>query len=335
MTAAGSGPAAVDTATVDTVGTAAAEIRSVGPRIGVRPPFALLRSGTERLFDAARQVRDLGFDHAVIGDHVSFRGGYGSDGLIQATALLMAAPGVEVHTGVFLLPLRHPVPVARQVATLAALAPGRFVFGVGIGGEDRAEIEACGVDPATRGRRMDEALVVLRALLAGEAVTVDGEHFRLRDVRVSPPPAVAVPIVIGGRSAAAVRRAGRHGDGWLGVWVSPDRYAAVTAEIDGVAVSAGRTGTAWRHALLVWCGFGRSVEDAGCSVSRAMESFYGVPFDRFSKYVPRGTPQDVAEALVPYLEAGCRDVHLLPVASDEDEAMESAAQVRRLLVRRG
>ncbi|WP_322755317.1 LLM class flavin-dependent oxidoreductase [Frankia sp. Cas3] len=323
------------TVDVDPVGSGSAASGSVGLRIGVRPPFALLRGGTGRLYEAAAQIRDLGFDHAVIGDHVSFRGGYGSDGLIQATALLVAAPDIEVHTGVFLLPLRHPVPVARQVATLAAMAPGRFVFGVGIGGEDRAEVEACGVDPATRGRRMDEALVVLRALLAGAAVTVDGEHFQLRDVRVSPPPAVPVPIVIGGRSAAAVRRAGRHGDGWLGVWVSPERYASVIAEIDDVATASGRSAVAWRHALLVWCGFGGSVEDAGLSVSRAMESFYGVPFDRFSRYVPRGTPQDVAQALVPYLDAGCRDVHLLPVAGDEDEALESAAQVRSLLLRRG
>ncbi|WP_165485771.1 LLM class flavin-dependent oxidoreductase [Frankia sp. Cppng1_Ct_nod] len=303
-------------------------------RIGVRPPHPLLRNGTERLHDAARRMRELGFDHAVVGDHVSFRGGYGSDGLIQATALLVAAPDITVHTGVFLLPLRHPVPVARQVATLAAIAPGRFVFGVGIGGEDRAEVEACGVDPATRGRRMDEALAILRALLAGEAVTVDGEHFRLREVRVSPPPPGGVPIVIGGRSAAAVRRAGRHGDGWLGVWISPDRFASVVADVDHTAVSSGRHGVVWRHGLLAWCGFGRSVEAAGALVSRAMEDFYGVPFERFSKYVPRGTPQDVAEALAPYLEAGCRDVHLLPVAGDEDEALESAAEVRRLLLKR-
>ncbi len=64
--------------------------------------------------------------------------------------------------------LRHPVPVARQIASLCEAAPGRLSFGVGIGGEDRHEIEICGVDPATRGRRTDESLEVLLPLLAGE-----------------------------------------------------------------------------------------------------------------------------------------------------------------------
>ena len=83
--------------------------------------------------------------------------------------------GSTVQTAVYLLPLRHPVPVARQVASLAALAPGRLVFGVGLGGEDPAELRACGIEPTTRGRRMDEALAVLRPLLAGAEVTMAGD----------------------------------------------------------------------------------------------------------------------------------------------------------------
>ena len=74
-----------------------------------------------------------------------------------APAAVLAAlhPTLPVHTGVYLLPLRHPVLVARQIADLGRVAPGRLVFGVGIGGEDRHEVAICGVDPATRGRRMN------------------------------------------------------------------------------------------------------------------------------------------------------------------------------------
>ena len=77
-------------------------------------------------------------------------------------------PTLRVHVAVYLLALRHPVPLARTLATIAELAPGRLALGVGVGGEDRHEIEICGVDPATRGSRTDEALAIVRGLLSGE-----------------------------------------------------------------------------------------------------------------------------------------------------------------------
>ncbi len=86
---------------------------------------------------------------------------------MQATALAMLHPALPIHTGVYLLPLRHPVLVARQLADIDRLAPGRLVFGVGVGGEDRHEVAVCGVDPATRGLRMNECLTVVRQLLTG------------------------------------------------------------------------------------------------------------------------------------------------------------------------
>ena len=106
-------------------------------------------------------------DHLCVGDHVSFFIGAGSDGLITATSLLATQAELPVYIGLYLLPLRHPVPVARQLATIAELAPGRLTLGVGIGGEDRHEVEVCGVDPKTRGRRMGECLRILRGLADG------------------------------------------------------------------------------------------------------------------------------------------------------------------------
>ena len=80
-------------------------------------------------------------------------------------------------TGVYLLPLRHPVLVARQLADLSQIAPGRLTFGVGIGGEDRHEVSICGVDPATRGRRMNECLTAVRQLMTGKPVTMHNAFF--------------------------------------------------------------------------------------------------------------------------------------------------------------
>jgi alkanesulfonate monooxygenase SsuD/methylene tetrahydromethanopterin reductase-like flavin-dependent oxidoreductase (luciferase family) len=301
-------------------------------RVGIRPPHGFFEHGAPSLLAAAALIRSAGLDHVTVGDHVSFHGGAGSDGLIQSTALAVAAPELEVHTGVYLLPLRHPVLVARQIATLAQLAPGRFVFGCGIGGEDRAEVAACGVDPATRGRRMDEALPIVRALLAGESVTSSGEFFPLQQVSIAPAAAPAVPIIIGGRSDHALRRAGRFADGWLGTWVSPSRYASALELVQTAADAAVRGKVTWRHGLHVWCGFAASRERATALVSAELERFYGLPFAKFDRYIPRGSPQDVAEALRPYLAAGCHDIHLLPVADDDAEAVASCGAVRALLL---
>jgi alkanesulfonate monooxygenase SsuD/methylene tetrahydromethanopterin reductase-like flavin-dependent oxidoreductase (luciferase family) len=278
-----------------------------------------------------RSLVDAGVDHLVVGDHVSFFGGFGVDGLGPATALSMPVPALPIHTRVYLRGLRHPVEVARQLATLASLAPGRLVFGVGIGGEDRNEVACCGVDPTTRGRRMDESLALLRRLLAGESVTHRGEFFAVESTAVLPAPSKPIPLVIGGRSDAAVRRAGQLGDGWLGIWVSPVRFATATALTVDAAERSGPHGVRWHNGMTVWCGFGQGRSDGERVVASAMESLYGLPFAKFDRYVPRGTPQDVAIALRPYVEAGCTTFNLLAQCRDPSEMGAAVGEVRRLL----
>jgi alkanesulfonate monooxygenase SsuD/methylene tetrahydromethanopterin reductase-like flavin-dependent oxidoreductase (luciferase family) len=181
------------------------------------PPPGLLNQGRDAAMEYLARVGEAGIDYVCCGDHVSFFG-LGFDGLVQATALAMLHPTLPVHLGVYLLPLRHPVLVARQLADFAGLAPGRLVLGVGVGGEDRHEVSVCGVDPATRGSRMDECLAIVRQLLDGSAVSFHGAFFDLDEAVIAPAPAAPIPIIVGGRSDAAVRRAGRLGDGWLGIW---------------------------------------------------------------------------------------------------------------------
>jgi alkanesulfonate monooxygenase SsuD/methylene tetrahydromethanopterin reductase-like flavin-dependent oxidoreductase (luciferase family) len=299
--------------------------------LGIRAPYELLAGDKSSLPAFIDKAECAGIDRLCLGDHVSFKGGQGFDGLIQATALAVLSSRIAVQTAVYLLPLRHPVPVARQIASLAALAPGRLIFGVGIGGEDRAEVLACGVDPAARGRRMDESLAILRPLLAGETVTEEGEFFSIQDVRILPAPVPAVPVVIGGRSQAALRRVAAHGDGWLGLWVSAARYTKACEEITEFAAECGRENTRWQHGMHVWCGFARSASEAREGLAATMQSFYQVPFEKFERYCPYGTPADIAAALQPYVEAGCRSFNLIAGFSDQDEIIEGANEVRSLL----
>ena len=294
--------------------------------IGIRVPHSLFENGTTRLRSGVARIEAAAIDRVCVGDHVSFHGGRGFDGLVQATALA-ALTDIEVQTAVYLLPLRPPVPVARQVNSLAQIAPGRFVFGVGVGGDDPNEVAMCGVDPTTRGKRMDEALGIVRRLLDGERVTHSGRFFELSDALVLPVPDVPVPIQVGGRSTAALRRAGRLGDGHLALWTTPERFQASVAEVAEHAAAAGRGDVDWRHGLQVWCGFGDSGGEARAHVAAEMEALYEVPFEKFERYCPFGTPADVAEALEPFVDIGCRDINLIAVAGSTDEAIDGVAEV--------
>ena len=304
-----------------------------GPAVGVFPPLDVMSRGPDELRRLLAGVEEAGFDHVCCGDHVSFFIGVGTDGLLAASVYAAAHPRLPVYTAVYLLPLRHPVLVARQLADFAAFAPGRLVFGVGVGGEDPHEVEICGVDPRTRGRRMDECLEVVRGLLTGKPVTFHGEFFDLDDALVLPAPVEPIPIVIGGRSEAAARRAGRLGDGWLGIWNSPRRFAEVVEQIDDEATRAGRDGHPRRHGMQVWCGIGDSHEEARGALAPAMQAMYQIPFERFEKYSPAGTPEEVAAFLAPYVEAGCTSFNLIPQARDPQTALEGAAEVKRFLAR--
>lgn len=299
--------------------------------VGMRPPRELFEVDAARLVAFVARAEAAGLDSLSVGDHVSFQGGQGFDGLVQATALAVSSSQITVQTAVYLLPLRHPVPVARQVASLAALAPGRFVFGVGIGGEDRHEVEVCGTDPGSRGRRMDESLRIVRSLLDGGQVSIDGEFFKLDNAQILPAPKPPVPVLVGGRSDAALRRVAEHGDGWLALWVSPSRFGEATARMAELAEGRRRSEASWQHGLLVWCGFADSRQDAAARLAPSMESLYRTPFSAFERYSPCGTPQEVAEALMPYVEAGCRRFTLVPVAPTAEAGVEGAAEVRRLL----
>jgi alkanesulfonate monooxygenase SsuD/methylene tetrahydromethanopterin reductase-like flavin-dependent oxidoreductase (luciferase family) len=301
-------------------------------RVGLfLPDDQPLTGGPDPLRAMLARVAAEGIDHVCVGDHVSFFVGAGSDGLITAASILAAQTELPVYVGLYLLALRHPVPVARQLATLGQLAPGRLTLGVGIGGEDPHEIEVCGVDPKTRGRRMDECLQVLSRLAEGTPVTFEGEFFSLRDALVLPAPSARIPLIVGGRSEAAVRRAARLGDGWLGIWVSPRRFASVRDQIAREAAEAGRDGRRFEHALNVWCGFAATREAAREPLASRMQAYYQMAFGPFERYSPYGTPEQVAEFLSPYIGAGCSAFNVIPCADDAETAINAVCELRALL----
>lgn len=203
----------------------------------------------------AKDAEDLGFESLYVPEHVALRPGakigpmeldpalpYG-DPLECLTFVAAGTRRLLLGTGVLLLPYHHPVVLAKRLATLDLLSGGRLrLLTIGVGALP-GEAAATGVDFATRGRRADEAMDVLRLLWAGDAdgVSHAGEFFALDAVCSFPKPVGGdLPIHVGGSSAAAARRAGRRGDGFFpGGLLAPDErrrqfeLARVTASETG------------------------------------------------------------------------------------------------------
>ncbi len=296
-------------------------------KVGLATPDGFWQSDLETRRETLAAMVGAGVDHVYMADHVSFRNGSGTDGFIEIASLSQLHPTIGVMISIYLLPLRHPVPVARALASMQKVAGGRVLFGVGIGGEDRHEIEVCGVDPKTRGRRMNESLQIVRGLMSGKPLSFSGEFFELDQALIRPALAPAVPIIVGGRSDAALRRTGRYGDGWVGTWCSVRRFEQALALIDESAREAGRDGVPWLHGYQPWVGVADSRAEARERVCGAMEAFYKVPFEKFERYTPYGTPDEVAQALAPYVRAGCRLMNLKVVAGSDAETIAGAGAI--------
>ena len=299
--------------------------------IGTLASPALLQSSHKVRRNLVARVLDKGLDHVFVADHVSFHVGAGMDGLINAATLSAIDERLKVCVGVYLLALRHPVTVARQLATIAESAPGQLLLGVGVGGEDRNEIEMCSVDPKTRGRRTDESLEIIQRLLEGEPFDHDGEFFQFQRGWIKPAPSQPIPMLIGGRADAALARAARFGDGWLGVWTSAVRYGAVIQQINKQASELGRS-EPHQHGIQVWVGVDDNRERARARLAKGMENFYRIPYERFEKYSPYGDAAEVADFLAGYVEQGCKVFNIMPVAEDDAAGIDAVAEIRQRLL---
>ncbi|MDP6374925.1 MAG: LLM class flavin-dependent oxidoreductase [Pseudomonadales bacterium] len=297
--------------------------------VGTLASPALLNSPFDQRARTVSHIVEAGIDHVFIADHVSFHVGTGMDGLINAATLTALHPDLKVCVGVYLLALRHPIVTARQLSTLAESSAGQLMLGIGVGGEDRNEIAMCGIDPATRGRRTDECLYIVRELLTGEPLDFEGEFFQFERAWIKPAPKLPIPILVGGRADASLRRAARHGDGWLGIWSTPERYRRSVDEVNRMAQAHGRTTEA--HSIQVWVGVDNDRAHARARLAKGMREFYQIPYERFEKFSPWGSVDEVADALLAYRDAGCRVFNIMPVAENETIGIEAVARIAQVL----
>jgi probable F420-dependent oxidoreductase len=217
---------------------------------------------SEQLSVVARDAEELGFDAITIPDHVLHPSRTATpypyapdpvtgrtpwdascewpDPMVAAAAMLAGTTRLRILNGIFVLPMRDPILVAKSASTLEAMFPGRYLLGVGAGWL-REEFEILGFDFATRGPRTDEAIRVMRKLWTGEPVAHEGRFFSFPEITMTPAPVTAIPVYIGGDAMPALRRAALLGDGILPPLNSERRTAEHLATIGELRASAGRT----------------------------------------------------------------------------------------------
>jgi probable F420-dependent oxidoreductase len=273
----------------------------------------------------ARRAEAAGLDSLWVGDHVAFHVPI-PDAVSVLAFLAAATERVTIGSAVYVLPLRHPMHVAKAAATIDRLSGGRLVFGVGVGGEYPPEFEASGVPVAERGARTDEAIPLLRRLWTDEQVTHAGRFHRFGPVTLAPKPRTpgGPPIWVGGRAPAAMRRAGRLGDGYVSTMTSPERYAANLDEIARHARAAGRAGIPFATGALLFTAVDASYERALDRAAALLGRLYARSFrDAAAKYCLLGRPEDCLEGIHRFVSAGVRHVILAPLG-DPDELLEVA-----------
>jgi probable F420-dependent oxidoreductase len=281
-------------------------------------------------------VEQLPIESVWQGGHLLPRTGTGE--AITRLALMTAwTERVRVGTAILLLPLYHPVVIAKQVADLDSRSGGRITLGVGVGGEFPKEFEAVGVPVSERGARTDESIEILRALWSGEPTTVHGKFFDVDDVQLVPVDVPATtspamqpggpPIVVSGRKAPAMRRAARLGNGWMPYLMSPDAYARSVDTITEEAASIGRDLDGFEWALYLYCAIRPDGDRARDEVRTFLGGAYGdKPSSMLDRIAPAGTPEEVAARIQAYVDVGVRHVVVSPaVPTDQLEVITLAA----------
>ncbi|HEV8471790.1 MAG TPA: LLM class flavin-dependent oxidoreductase [Methylomirabilota bacterium] len=274
-----------------------------------------------RQWELARRVEALGYDSLWTGDHVSFHNPlYESMTLLASYASITTR--IRLGTAVYLLALRPAAIAAKVTSTLDALSGGRLIFGVGVGGENPKEFELCGVPHHERGARVTEAIDAVRALWRDTPATFRGRFTSFDAVSIDPKPVQrpAPPIWIGGRSDAALARAGRQGDGWVSYVVQPDRFAQSLDKIRAAARAAGREPKDFAAAHLAFVTMGRDWESAKAEWVRCLTKRYNQDFEPLAKkYGIIGTPEQCAEQLERFRAAGCTYVIVSAIGEPERE----------------
>jgi len=264
--------------------------------------------------DFARRAEAAGFDSVQAGDHIQWHAPILETTTVMATFAAVTSR-VRIASDVIILPLRDPVLIAKTVASLDLLSGGRAIFGVGVGGEHPAEFAAMRVPLAERGSRANESLEIVRGLLTHERFSYTGRHYTIENAAIAPRPLqAALPIWVGGTSDAALRRAARHGDGWISAFASERKFARLAAALRGYLDEQGRAAAPFTWGAFLFASVAPDVSRARAAGAAYIRHVYRLDgeaiMDRFGA---AGPVEACAERVRAYIEAGADYIVLSPV----------------------
>jgi probable F420-dependent oxidoreductase len=207
-------------------------------QLGIHLPHAGEQAKPELIRRAAIRAEELGLDDVWVSEHIIVpratfpRSPLFYDPVLSLTWAAAVTKRVRLGTSVLVLPMRHPLPLAKELATLQNFSEGRLILGAGVGWLE-AEFAALGVSFHERGRRIDEGIAMMRAVWAEDPVTFRSKYIpaEITEMTMSPPPIRPIPIWFGARSEAAFRRTVRIGDGWHGSQLTPQQAAPIVARL--------------------------------------------------------------------------------------------------------
>jgi len=278
---------------------------------------------------SARQAEDLGFDYVTAGEHLLFHHGVDTNAMIILAAAAAVTTRIRLATAITFAPLYQAAILTWLITSMDRISKGRFELGVGIGGEFPLEFELAGVDIHQRGARTDETLEILRRLWSGEQVTFEGRFNRFRDIRWDAHPVQShLPIWIGGRKEAAMRRAARFGDGWLPYMVSAEQFANSVRVVREEAERRDRNPDSIKMGFTTFVTTyhdsekARRVAAEWASASLKQDLSHVV-----DRYLIVGNPDECRARLRAYYDAGARAAFVLPncPAADTEEMVKLLA----------
>jgi len=285
-------------------------------RIGVglgQWPFA--EKGPEALLDFVDYCESLDIDSLWLSDRI-ISSAVTLEPITFLAYMASRMRNMKFGTSALVLPVRNPVILAKQLATLDFLSYGRLLLVVGLGSDESKDFQATGVRKEERGKRTDEAIILMRKLWTEENVTFEGKFYSVKGVTLLPRPYQkgGPPIWIGGRSHAALRRAGQLGDGWLASAVTPEEAGHGITAIRDHARQVGRDVPDDHYGVLVPFLFAGNPEEA---LDIASPSIRFRPELSPHRYCALGAPDQVRQKLQEYIARGVTKFVMRPCGPGE------------------
>ena len=281
--------------------------------------FATTLRAERNIEQAAQLAETQGFDVLGVGEHVSFYGDT-ANGLISLSVAAGATSKIRLMSAITLVPLYPPALLAKMGAALDVASNGRFMLGVGVGGEFPNEFEACGIPIAERGARTDDALEVITRTWQDTSVTYHGKFTTLNDFSLKPLPIQKPrpPIWISGRKKVAMKRAARFGDGWIPYMYTPEQLADSVEQIKRYGDEFEQDVSEMNYGLYI---FSCVHEDGALAVKMATDRLskqYSQDFSKIiHKYALAGNPDQCKQRLQEYIDAGARFIMLSSACTDD------------------